>query len=442
VSRTFSLAVGETESGSVSAPGETHEYSIPVSSGDVLFLRCVGAGGDPGFSPTASVHGPDGAVKAEGIGNDGKVWVADGTGTCSVRVADDRAGRETGSYALYVQRLSRPENARAASIGSATQGSISTAGEVAAYTIAAGAGDRFVIGTTKVSGDLWPGFSILSAGGEVVITEKSPAQAMVTVLLPTAGTYTLLVQDGFRGTNTGTYALYLQRISRPVGATTLPRARLTQGRVANPGDLVSYSFDGTAGEEMRFQAEKVDGELWPMVWLFSPSGEELAKEYDSRTCTVTRRLDTGGAYTLLVGNGFGGDAFTGSFAVSAGTAGSPTLTYVAVATTSARAGTTTALASGEAGSTGGSDGEPVGALGLFGVLAFLISAMLVVGVIATVKHGRASAPGDLVPSAPVPGPRPGLVPEDGDPGTGAANGPAAATEAAEENPPAHVPEER
>lgn len=333
VSQTSALSMGVTQSGSIMAAGEVHEYTVTVSSGDLLFVRCVNSGDVSAFTPKAWIYGPQGDQKVKGIDGDGTVWKADAAGTCRIQVLDDWDGKKTGTYALYVQLLSRPENAISASIGSVISGSLAVPGEVDAYTIEAGAGDRCVIGMEKLSGDLWPEVSIFSANGETVIHQSSGSQILFTVQFPSAGTYTLLADDGFRDTYTGAYALYLQRVNRPVGATLLPRGSLVVGRVVNPGELITYAFEAAANEEVTFRAEQTDGDLWPMIWLFSPSGEELGKEYGGIDCSMTRRLAAGGTHTLLVGNGFGGSPFTGSFALSAGMVGSPTLTYVAETTT-------------------------------------------------------------------------------------------------------------
>ena len=132
------------------------------------------------------------------------------SGTYSILVSDGFDGTLTGQYALYVQRLNSPANVTSLSYGQTVSGTIAMPAEMDTYTFTAGAGDTVVIGMSRVSGDLWQEIRLYDADGNLLNEDSGPVHAEVTQPLVLAGSYTILVGDGFDGTLTGDYNINLQ----------------------------------------------------------------------------------------------------------------------------------------------------------------------------------------------------------------------------------------
>ena len=98
--------------------------------------------------------------------------------------------------------------------GETIQCSIDAAAEMDSYSFAANAGDKVLVRVSRTSGDLWPGIRVYSPGPDAtkLCDASSPTTAEIaSCTLPSTGTHTILVYDGFNGTHTGDYNLYLTR---------------------------------------------------------------------------------------------------------------------------------------------------------------------------------------------------------------------------------------
>jgi hypothetical protein len=80
------------------------------------------------------------------------------------------------------------------------------------YTFSASAGDMVLVRMTKSSGNIWPGIAVYSPDGtKLCETYGSSTAKIASCALPSTGTYSILAYDGFNGTYTGNYSLYLQQ---------------------------------------------------------------------------------------------------------------------------------------------------------------------------------------------------------------------------------------
>jgi len=101
----------------------------------------------------------------------------------------------------------------AITFGQTLAGSITTPAEMDTYTFAANAGDRVLVRMSFSSGDFWMGVRIYGPDGTELAEQYSPVTAEIAdCQLPTTGTYSIVAYDGFEGTGTGEYYLYLQRL--------------------------------------------------------------------------------------------------------------------------------------------------------------------------------------------------------------------------------------
>jgi hypothetical protein len=161
------------------------------------------------------VYGSDGINLCE-TGSEIASCTLPSTGTYSILAYDGFNGTLTGDYYLYLQRLNNPGSPVSIAFGQTLAGSIPTPAEMDTYTFTANAGDKVLVRMSKSSGDIWPEIRVYSPDGIKLCETHSPTTAEIaSCTLTDAGTYIILVDDGFNGTFTGNYYLYLQRLNYP-----------------------------------------------------------------------------------------------------------------------------------------------------------------------------------------------------------------------------------
>ncbi len=127
-------------------------------------------------------------------------------------------------------------------------------------------------------------------------TEVSPC-----CVLDAAGTHRIIV-GSFIGTGTGNYSISIQRLSNPVGCTSIafgdPPA---SGAVSGLADMDCVTFTGSLGDAIDIHTVSVDvAEI--DLQLYDPSGQFIcsttvgAQEGDNRSC----RLTTDGQQTIVL----------------------------------------------------------------------------------------------------------------------------------------------
>lgn len=101
--------------------------------------------------------------------------------------------------------------------------------------------------------------------------------------------------------------MVLQSSSVPRG-TIVGYGQPVPGEISPAGDEDIYSFQAQAGDVVRVRISEV-GDFDPQIELFDDQGNLLNSDWDSYDTVLDTRLDTGGAFTILVsdirGNGTG-----------------------------------------------------------------------------------------------------------------------------------------
>ncbi len=205
-----SIGFGETIQCSILSTGEMDTYTFAASAGDKVLVRMSRSSGD--IVPEIRVYSPDGTKLCEAY-NSFPAEIASCTlpspGTYSI-LADDLLGTHASDYFLYLQRLNNPGNAVPIGHGQVLSGSVTTAGEMDTYTFTASAGDKVLVRVSKSAGSLWAAVRVYGPNGtKLCEADGSDTATIPSCSMPSTGTYTILVYDGFNGTYTGDYRLYL-----------------------------------------------------------------------------------------------------------------------------------------------------------------------------------------------------------------------------------------
>jgi hypothetical protein len=233
--------------------------------------------------------------------------------------------------------------------GETISGCIGAPAETDAYTFIANAGDVILLGITKVSGNLWPRIRLYDAASNLleeettfdhaeIIHESVTTSPTFKIYLPivfrnctglsastqlesrhlalsatASGTYTILVSDGFNGTFTGEYNLFLQRLNSPVDSIPIAFGKTFTSTINLPAEMDTFSFSANAGDEILIGATQLS-DVWPRVQLFDPQGHWVREHGTHTHFEITQTLSTAGNYTLLFNDSFGGDS-TGDYAL-------------------------------------------------------------------------------------------------------------------------------
>jgi hypothetical protein len=160
------------------------------------------------------------------------------------------------------------------------------------------------------SGSLFAYREVIRPNGTTVCGPSGAAE--VTCALDTTGTYTILIEDVV-GTNTGGYAVAVQRLNGPVGCTVLTfGAAPTAGTVSAAGQTNCYTFSGTAGDEIRLRLITTSGSVSPTQEVLRPNGTTICGP--SNTGDLTCPLTDTGTHALLIEDQSGIN--TGAYVIS------------------------------------------------------------------------------------------------------------------------------
>ena len=142
-----------------------------------------------------------------------------------------------GNFSLTWQKVKDPCNAIPANCGQAVSGSITGAGQMAAYTFTGSAGDGITIRILKTSGTLSPYIELYNPNGTIVGTPTNKINATLTV----TGGYTILVRDQFY-LNTGNYLVLWQRMNSPCNAVAVDCGQAVTGSIGMSTDPPPWRF--------------------------------------------------------------------------------------------------------------------------------------------------------------------------------------------------------
>jgi hypothetical protein len=320
-----SLSFGQTQTGSIGSPGQSNTYTFSANANDVVDFTIVTTSGS--LSPKIRLYNPSGTLVSSAsaqfcnvstIEMNTVTLVAAGIYTALV---GDCGDANAGAYTIYTQRTNNSSGASNLPFGQTNTGSITSAAGSNTYTFSAKANDVVDFTVVTTSGNLFPKIRLYGPSGALVSSASSQfcnvsAIEMDTVTLTAAGTYTVLIGD-CADTNTGNYAIYLQRTNNPAGALYLPYGgQIQTGTIGSAAQSNSYTLAGSAGDVLDFTMVSTKGGLMPKIRLYSPSGV-LVSSASSQFCNVATiemnnvTLTSTGTYTVLVGDC--GDTNTGTY---------------------------------------------------------------------------------------------------------------------------------
>lgn len=339
------ISFGSTTPGAINTPGERDTFTFSADVGDVILIGASRVSGD--LWPEVSLYGPDGGLLAEkrdavhveiylpvpakrytflpvtikgfnGVTSRAPLpagrysFQISAPGTYTILVSDGFNGTYTGSYNLYLQKLNPPGGAAPISYSQTLAGNINQPAEMDAFTFTAEVNDEVIVGMSKVSGDLWQKIRLYDPDGVLLHEVKDAVHAEMTYRIPLSGIYTILAADGFNGTYTGGYNLFLQKLNPPAEAGAISFSETVRGNINQPAEMDTFTFRAQANDRVMIGMTKVSGDFWQKIRLYDPDGELIAEAKNAIQAELFQVLAASGSYTILASDGFNG-TYTGSY---------------------------------------------------------------------------------------------------------------------------------
>ena len=186
--------------------------------------------------------------------------------------------------------------------GGVIHASIFPEGDQDSYAFFASAGDNIQLRVADMgAGSLTPLVSLFGPDGVYVSGDSSSLVADVGVTAPATGTYTVLVDDSStpQPLGTGAYDLYFTRVPGANEHGVLINGGALSETI-DLGDLDTYTFSASVGDNVQLRMTDVEGTLTPRVSLFGPDGVYVSGDSSSLVADVGVTAPATGTYTVLV----------------------------------------------------------------------------------------------------------------------------------------------
>jgi YD repeat-containing protein len=299
------------------APGQNMSPTFTGIAGQKVALNVLYTGGLASSCSAWAIIGPVGSTQlASGSTCGGSVFTGvltlPGSGTYTVQVNPGSAATGTAAFTLY----NVPADATATIPANGTPVSLTTTapGQNMSLTFSGTAGQRIALkdqydSNINATCATW---AIINPGGTTqlyssTLTCGTPNFTDV-LILPTTGTYTILLSPGWPAFGTATFTLY--NVPPDVTGTIAANATPVSLTTTVPGQNMSLTFSGTAGQRIALK-DQLDSNLnaqCPTWEIINPDG--TTQLYPSTlTCgspnfTDVLVLPTTGTYTIQFNPGF------------------------------------------------------------------------------------------------------------------------------------------
>src|SRR5215213_1846420 len=226
------------------------------------------------------------------------------TGATSGRISDTTpAGMGSSSNYFFIPpapfTAADVEVFSSMAIGESKNITIATANKVAMVLFDGTAGQRVSLTMTAVT----IGSSTVTIynpdGSSLASTTANTSGGFIDArILPTTGTYTILIDPS--STNTGNMTLNLYAATNATGTIT-PGGPAVTVTTAIPGQNAELTFSGTAGQRISIKGTSAFGSCWNLG-LYAPDGSQVANTFNcgSNTFVEPQTLPVTGNYVVLV----------------------------------------------------------------------------------------------------------------------------------------------
>jgi len=319
---------GQTGKGTISSAGQTNACTFSGNDNDILDFTMTTTSGT--MSPEIQLYNSAGKLIASASNRNAFGTCVGGsfvemdtvplpaTDTYTV-IVSDCSGTNTGTYALYSQRINSPLGAVNLPFGKTQAGTIGSAAQNNTYTFSANAND--VVDFTMTAIGLSPRIRLYDPSGKLVVDAANrnafgtcaggSTREADSVPLSTSGVYVVLLAD-CSDTNIGTYNIYVQRTNNPSGAINLPFGQTESATISVAAQSNTYTFKANANDVADFTMSTTSGTINPRIRVYDPTGKQIVDAANRNafgTCAGGSTweadsipLSTTGTYVVLLGD--------------------------------------------------------------------------------------------------------------------------------------------
>ncbi len=308
---------GGSPTGSVSPIGDIDTWTFSADAGENIVVQVAEISGSS-FEPFLRLYDTKGVLLSSNSGTNstnvsGTATVA---GTYTVEVLDASSTPDgTGTYKLYLATTASTFGVPSGDEGGALQNGGVAAGDIDLADIdlwtftANGAGTAHIqVGETADNGNFDPQILLYDSFGHLMASNWGTKAADLTVNLPVAGKYTVLVNEASSDVpSTGSYHLFLA-----VAGDDLIVPASDEGGALTPGgvhagtiglaDTDAWTFSASQSETVLIQVGETadNGNFDPEILLYDAFGALVASNWGATAADLRVSLPSAGEYTVVV----------------------------------------------------------------------------------------------------------------------------------------------
>ena len=249
VNPTSTLTLGTEVSGTIANPGDSHTYTFTGSAGQRIYYDGLASANTYIFADLTDPYGN--SFFDTSSSSDEGPYTLTYSGTYSLTISSYSNERATGAYAFTLDDTSTaPTIALTAGSGTTETGTLATGLTTNLYQFSGTAGQSLYFEGQKDS-PTDSSIAYLYGPGNNFITDFF-LESDATEKLPSTGTYILAVRGQSASNPSVNYQFEVFDNVNPTSALTLGTE--VTGTIVNPGDSATYTFTGTAGQRLYYNA--------------------------------------------------------------------------------------------------------------------------------------------------------------------------------------------
>ena len=234
--------MGDTVLGRLQIPGDQDEFTFSGSEGQTLYFDALQYTGDH-RNWNFEVLSPSGVRVLESTLADDQFLQLAETGNYRIAISTDNV--QLGSYGF---RVIDHELTPIVPLDTVITGDLGPGTQSKLYRFAGNQGQRIFIDNLEKSGSI--AWTLYNASNQAVASNVNLFD--LEVILPVSGDYTLVVQGRSGFTDSASYAFNI--ITPDLVTQPLPLDTVIDGAIAEKGERDTYTFTGTAGQQLYFDA--------------------------------------------------------------------------------------------------------------------------------------------------------------------------------------------
>jgi len=300
-STTTPLVYGTTYSGTIAQPGDEARYTFSGTPGQRIVYDALDIDGDSLQVYLLDDVGNNVFIN-QGAESDAGPYTLNSPGQYTLVLRG--YGPSLGTFRFRLLELGTAPS-QTLTLGTTVEGVLNPGKEIDLYRVQGVAGQRLYFdgaGTNTAGG--WNLYNVANS-----YVAGAGLAGDFEYVLTQSGTYLLLVYNGNADTNPLPYSIRVLQPSSSTNALTLGSA--TSGSIAQPGNEVRYTFAGTPGQRVYYDALDQDGDAL-QVYLLDPIGNNVNINQNAESDAGPFTLDRLGTYTLVL-RGYGDAAGSFSF---------------------------------------------------------------------------------------------------------------------------------